>query len=148
MPCPIARALDVVGDWWTLLIVRDALIYEQTRFEDIRKHLGITTSVLADRLDRLVENGMLVRTDAPRGRSPHEYLPTDKARALYPVLAGLAAWGEQYVDDPDIFDVPFFHTSCGTQLAGALHCPTCDSAADNQDIHAKAGPRVDRSATA
>src|SRR3954463_422170 len=98
MPCSIARTLDVVGVWWTMLLVRDAL-RGTTRFEDFHRTLGIARTVLKARLDRLVETGIMERRqyqDRPRGS---EYLLTDKGRALYPVVIALMQWGDEWAAD-------------------------------------------------
>lgn len=90
--CPVARALDVVGDWWTLLIVRDAFA-GVTRFGDFQKRLGVAKNILATRLKDMVEQGLL-QTSEVGARS--EYQLTDKGRALMPVLVTLAQWGETH----------------------------------------------------
>ncbi|MDQ0704618.1 helix-turn-helix transcriptional regulator [Pseudomonas edaphica] len=95
--CPVARALDVVGDWWTLLIIRDAYA-GVTRFGDFQKHLGVAKNILATRLKDMVEQGLL-QTSEVGARS--EYQLTDKGRALMPVLVTLAQWGETFTQPAD-----------------------------------------------
>ncbi|MCJ7959778.1 MAG: helix-turn-helix transcriptional regulator [Pseudomonas sp.] len=92
--CPVARALDVVGDWWTLLIIRDAFA-GVTRFGDFQKHLGVAKNILATRLKDMVEQGLL-QTSEVGARS--EYQLTDKGRALMPVLVTLAQWGQAFTE--------------------------------------------------
>ncbi|OAE10311.1 HxlR family transcriptional regulator [Pseudomonas simiae] len=92
--CPVARALDVVGDWWTLLIIRDAYA-GVTRFGDFQKNLGVAKNILATRLKDMVEQGLL-QTSEIGARS--EYQLTDKGRALMPVLVTLAQWGEAFTE--------------------------------------------------
>ncbi|MCF5723291.1 winged helix-turn-helix transcriptional regulator [Pseudomonas syringae] len=96
--CPVARALDVVGDWWTLLIIRDAFA-GVTRFGDFQKHLGVAKNILATRLKDMVEQGLL-QTSEVGARS--EYQLTDKGRALMPVLVTLAQWGEAFTEPDDV----------------------------------------------
>lgn len=96
--CPVARALDVVGDWWTLLIIRDAFA-GVTRFGDFQKHLGVAKNILATRLKDMVEQGLLVTREVG-ARS--EYQLTDKGRALMPVLVTLAQWGEAFTVPEDV----------------------------------------------
>lgn len=96
--CPVARALDVVGDWWTLLIIRDAFA-GVTRFGDFQKHLGVAKNILATRLKDMVEQGLLQTTEVG-ARS--EYQLTDKGRALMPVLVTLAQWGEAHTAPEDV----------------------------------------------
>lgn len=90
--CPIARSLDVVGDWWTLLILRDALD-GATRFDQFTRHLGIAANMLTRRLTALQDHGLLTRAKYQDHPPRHEYLTTPRARALLPVLITLEQWG-------------------------------------------------------
>jgi DNA-binding HxlR family transcriptional regulator len=91
--CPIARALDVIGDWWSLLIVRDAL-RGTTRFGDFQKSLGMSKNILTLRLRALTEQNILELVPASDGSAYSEYRLTAKGRSLYPVLVSLALWGQ------------------------------------------------------
>ena len=93
--CSVAQTLEVVGDWWSLLIVRE-LFFGVTRFDDIQRRLGIARNTLTDRLDWLCRHGVLVR--APYGDSGgrFEYRLTDKGRDLQPVLLAMVAWGDKW----------------------------------------------------
>ena len=94
MPCSIARTLDLVGDWWTLLIIREAFLGVR-RFADFRDHLGIARNILSDRLRKLVAEGILTKqAKEPRG---HEYRLTDKGRDLWGVLTALRLWGDKWI---------------------------------------------------
>lgn len=99
--CPIVRALDVLGDRWTLILLRESL-NGVSRFEDLQRHLGISPSVLSTRLRAMVDNGLLERVPYRQEgeRERHEYHPTDKAWDLYPVLVGLMRWGDRHLGDP------------------------------------------------
>ncbi|WP_216911319.1 winged helix-turn-helix transcriptional regulator [Nocardia noduli] len=99
--CPIVRALDVLGNRWTLIVLRESLNGVH-RFEDFLHHLGVSPSVLSKRLREMVDQGLLVREPyrEPGGRERHEYHPTQKAWELYPVLVGLMQWGDRYLGDP------------------------------------------------
>ena len=100
MNCSIAQTLDVVGDPWTLLIVRDAL-FGTTRFDDFRRSLGIPRATLASRLDTLVEHGVMERCRYQERPERYEYVLTDKGRDLRRVLISLLQWGDQWSDlDP------------------------------------------------
>ncbi|OZI66999.1 winged helix-turn-helix transcriptional regulator [Bordetella genomosp. 11] len=93
-PCPIARSLDVIGDWWSLLIVREALS-GTCRFSDFQQRLGLARNILSTRLRNLVEAGVLETRPSP-GRCDHnEYHLTDKGRRLQPVLRALYTWGKE-----------------------------------------------------
>lgn len=124
MNCGIARALDVVGEWWTLLLLRD--VYRGIRrFDELQQSLGVATNVLTARLRRLVEEGILVRRAYQERPPRYEYVLTDKGRALSPVLVGLMQWGEQYYladGSPRVL----VHTTCGEVTAPYLVCSACD----------------------
>lgn len=97
--CPIARTLDVIGDWWSLLIIRDALMGAR-RFSQFQKNLGVAKNILTIRLRTLVAQGILELKPASDGSAYQDYVPTDKARGLFPVLVALRQWGEQYAFAP------------------------------------------------
>ncbi len=97
--CPSARSLDVIGDWWSLLIVRDAFD-GLTRFGEFQKSLGIAKNILAQRLRTLVERGILASVPAANGGAHQEYRLTDMGRDLFPVMVALRQWGERYLFEP------------------------------------------------
>src|SRR5215831_18369237 len=96
--CAIAAALSVVGDRWTLLILRDAFLGVR-RFEDFRSRLGTTRHRLADRLRKLVEHGVLERVPYDERPPRFEYRLTEKGRDLYPVVVSLTRWGDRWMAD-------------------------------------------------
>jgi len=91
--CPVARSLDAIGDWWSLLIVRDAFDGLR-RFGEFQKSLGVAKNILSDRLRTLVAHGILTAVPASDGSAYQEYVLTEKGRALFPVIVGLRQWGE------------------------------------------------------
>ncbi len=93
--CPIARSLDSIGDWWSLLIVRDALAFGKRRFGEFQKSLGLARNILASRLRKLVAHGILESVPASDGSAYQEYVLTERGRSLYVVLTALRQWGEQ-----------------------------------------------------
>jgi DNA-binding HxlR family transcriptional regulator len=95
-PCPVARTLDVIGDWWSLLIVRDAFD-GVCRFSEFQKGLGMAKNILSTRLRTLVAQGILEIAPASDGSAYQEYILTDKGRALFPVIVGLRQWGEDHL---------------------------------------------------
>lgn len=101
MQCSIAKALDVVGDQWTMLILRDAL-QGVTRFDELATRLDIPRATLTARLDHLCASGVLERRRYQERPPRHEYVVTDKGRALRPVVVTLMQWGDEWVrhDDP------------------------------------------------
>ncbi|AYD64119.1 helix-turn-helix transcriptional regulator [Achromobacter sp. LC458] len=97
--CPVARSLDAIGDWWSLLIVRDAFDGVR-RFGEFQKSLGVAKNILSDRLRTLVAHGILAVAPASDGSAYQEYVLTDKGRALFPVIVGLRQWGEDHYYGP------------------------------------------------
>lgn len=97
--CPIARALDAIGDWWSLLIVREAF-FGKRRFGEFQKNLGLAKNILSTRLRKLVAGGILQIGPASDGSAYQEYVLTDKGRGLYTVLVALRQWGEAYLYEP------------------------------------------------
>lgn len=93
--CPVARSLDAIGDWWSLLIVRDAFDGVR-RFGEFQKSLGVAKNILSDRLRTLVAHGILTAAPASDGSAYQEYVLTDKGRALFPVIVSLRQWGEDH----------------------------------------------------
>lgn len=96
MPCSVARTLDTVGDWWTLLIVRDAMLGVR-RFSDFHARTGIAKNILTDRLRKLVADGILERVAAGAQGRRYEYVLTEKGAALFPVLTALREWGDRWI---------------------------------------------------
>lgn len=94
--CPVARSLDVVGDWWSLLIVRDTLRGPR-RFGELQKSLGMAKNILAARLKDLVARDILVQQRAADGSAFQEYVLTERGRALLPVIVALRDWGDQFL---------------------------------------------------
>lgn len=104
MPCPVARALGCVGEWWSLLIIRD-VIQGLTRFDEFEKSLGISSSMLARRLVQLVEQGLLEKRPYQQRPVRYEYLLTEKSRALYPILLMLFEWGDRYATPSGVHEI-------------------------------------------
>lgn len=98
--CPSARALDVIGDWWSLLIVREAFD-DVTRFSAFQKNLGIARNILAERLRKLTGEGILKSVPDPNGGAHQEYVLTPKGRDLLPVVVALRQWGEKHLFAPN-----------------------------------------------
>ncbi|MCB8822827.1 winged helix-turn-helix transcriptional regulator [Microvirga rosea] len=98
-PCPVARALDVIGDWWSLLIIRDAFDGVR-RFSEFEASLGIAKGILASRLRNLTEHGILETAPASDRSAYREYLLTEKGRGLFLVIVALRQWGEDHLYRP------------------------------------------------
>ena len=100
--CPIARSLDAIGDWWSLLIIRDALLGAR-RFGEFQKSLGLAKNILTVRLRTLVDQGILQMAPASDGSAYQEYVLTPKGRGVFPVLVALRQWSEEFAGEPDGF---------------------------------------------
>jgi DNA-binding HxlR family transcriptional regulator len=100
--CPIARSLDVIGDWWSLLIVRDAFL-GVSRFSEFQKSIGLAKNILTVRLRALVDDGILKTAPASDGSAYQEYVLTPKGRGVFPVLVALRQWSEEFSGEPGGF---------------------------------------------
>jgi len=121
--CSAARALEFVGERWSLLILRDALFRGMTRFSEFERSLGVAPNVLAKRLDLFVKSGLLEQTRAVSDDSLH-YRPTPKGLAFKPVIMALTAWGDRWAA-PEGPPVHFEHQGCGGRLTLRSHCSQC-----------------------
>src|ERR1700688_687674 len=99
--CPVARSLDVIGDWWSLLIIRDASLGRR-RFGELQKSLGLAKNILTVRLRALVDQGILKTAPASDGSAYQEYLLTPKGRGVFPVLVALRQWSEEFSFSPGV----------------------------------------------
>ncbi|MGH9210448.1 MAG: winged helix-turn-helix transcriptional regulator [Acidimicrobiales bacterium] len=139
MNCSVARSLEVIGEWWTLLIIRDAML-GVTRFDEMQRRLGIARNILAARLDMLVQHGVLERRtyDAARGRS--DYVLTDKGRALWPVLVAIRQWGDEWIVGAGNAPLEMLHAGCGSVARAEPACSECGEPLQLGEVRAVAGP--------
>jgi DNA-binding HxlR family transcriptional regulator len=135
MACPIARTLDVVGEWWTLLIVRDALLGAR-RFDEF-KQTGITDTTLTARLKRLTREGVLERRLYQVRPNRYEYLLTAKGRGLAPVIAALKGWGQEWTTGDDC-SPRLIHTICDHEVGANLTCAQCGRAITPDEVQPRA----------
>src|ERR1700729_3060774 len=98
--CPIARSLDAIGDWWSLLIIRDAFLGKR-RFGEFQKSLGVARNILTTRLRTLVDDGILTTVPASDGSAYQDYVLTAKGRGVFPVLVALRQWSEEFSGAPE-----------------------------------------------
>jgi DNA-binding HxlR family transcriptional regulator len=131
--CALARALEVVGERWTMLIVRDAF-YGVRRFNDFQAHLDIPKAVLSERLGWLTENGVLERRPDPKHSGRALYELTAAGRDLWPALYALLVWGGRHRSPNSRV---FKHAACGTLLDDAGYCTECDLVPGPEDIVAE-----------
>jgi DNA-binding HxlR family transcriptional regulator len=141
LTCSVARALSVVGDRWTLLVLRDAFLGVR-RFEDFQADLGTTRHRLADRLHKLVAQGILERVQYEARPARFEYRLTDKGRDLYPVIVSLTRWGDRWMAGRDGPPIELVHRRCGRTIMPTLTCPECGDPVGARDMRAQAGPAL------
>lgn len=136
--CSVARTLELVGDRWTLLVLRDALGGVR-RFEDFRTRLGVAHNVLADRLARLTEAGILDRRLYQTRPDRYDYHVTERGLDLWPVIASLLLWGDRYAA-PDGPPVLVVHRGCGGRMEIGLTCSKCGAPLGPYDTDSLPGP--------
>jgi DNA-binding HxlR family transcriptional regulator len=141
--CSIARTLDVVGEWWTLLILRDAFLGTR-RFDDFQSSLGLARSVLTARLQKLTEHGVLERRPYSEHPPRYEYHLTAKGRALFPVIASMLRWGDDWAPAPGGPPRILVHDSCGQITQPVLTCPHCHGEVSAANTHSEPGPGSQR----
>lgn len=137
--CSIARTLDVVGEWWTLLILRDAFRGTE-RFDDFHVSLGMARSVLTARLKKLTDEGVLAKLPYSEHPPRYEYRLTEKGLALFPVIAALLRWGDDWAVGPAGPPVHVVHTTCGHAMHPALVCPHCRGEVSAASTRSVPGP--------
>jgi DNA-binding HxlR family transcriptional regulator len=138
MPCSIAQCLEAVGEWWTVLILRDAFL-GVTRFDAFQRRLGIARNVLAQRLTHLIEHGILDRVAYQENPVRYDYRLTDKGRDLWPVLTMMRQWGDRWAA-PDGPPLAAVHVPCGHITVAVPVCHECGKTMELSDIKTVAGP--------
>jgi len=137
--CSIARSLEVVGERWSLLIIRNALFAGSTRYSDFQRSLGIATNVLQDRLDGFVEAGIMRRRRYSEQPELYEYLLTEKGRDFAPALIALTEWGDRWAA-PDGRPILYRHGACGSPVSHEVVCASCGRLDDLAGVQAWPGP--------
>jgi len=110
--CPVARSLEAIGDWWTLLIIREALLGVR-RFGEFQSKLGMAKNILSARLRSMLDHGILATAPASDGSAYQEYVLTPKGRGLFPILVALRQWSEEFDDAPEEIDTIMVDRSKG-----------------------------------
>jgi DNA-binding HxlR family transcriptional regulator len=142
-PCSIARTLDVVGEWWSPLILRD-VAYGVRRFREIQDDLGISANVLSDRLETLVGEGLLETRIYQQRPERREYRLTEKGADLVPVLLALKQWGDRWKWPDGRGPVRAVHGDCGHDVSVEVRCPHCERAVRTDELRAKPGAGLAR----
>ncbi|MFK4149456.1 winged helix-turn-helix transcriptional regulator [Streptomyces sp. NPDC004065] len=138
--CSIARALEVVGERWTLLVIRDAL-YGVRRYNDFLTHLGIPRAVLAARLQTLTAEGLLVKRRYQQSPPRDEYVLTERGAGLWPTLLSLGTWGREHYGEARLRY--FRHAGCGAELGSNGACTACGTVVPLEDVIMIPGPGLD-----
>jgi DNA-binding HxlR family transcriptional regulator len=138
-PCSIARTIDLLGDWWTPLVLREAF-YGTKRFDAFQRVLGIGRNVLTQRLRRLVDEGILERVPYQQRPTRHEYVLTPKGRDLFPVLAAMTSWGDRWLAGDAGVPVVLHHTSCAHDASATVVCSACREPLELPDVQVRLGP--------
>jgi DNA-binding HxlR family transcriptional regulator len=138
MHCSLAQCLEIVGEWWSLLIVRDALL-GVTRFDEFQRRLGISRSILTQRLTTLVDAGVLSKHPYSEHPPRYAYQLTDKGRDLWPVITTMRQWGDKYAA-PDGRPLELVHKNCGEITTAVLTCSACGEPLGPRDVRSVPGP--------
>jgi DNA-binding HxlR family transcriptional regulator len=138
MHCSVAQCLEVVGEWWSMLILRDVFL-GVTRFDDFQKRLGIARNILNQRLNHLVEHGVLEKVLYSDRPPRYDYRLTTKGRDLWPVLTAMRQWGDRYAA-PDGPPLELTHKGCGHVADAVMVCSACSERIEARDVRAGPGP--------
>ncbi|MBL7250869.1 winged helix-turn-helix transcriptional regulator [Alloalcanivorax marinus] len=138
-PCSLARALAVIGDRWTLMVLRDCFLGVR-RFDHFQERLGVTRHVLSDRLRKLVHQGVLEKAAYQERPRREEYRLTDMGRALHPVIVHLVQWGDRYLADERGAPLLHEHRTCGHRLEARLTCGACGEPVAPRDVRVRQNP--------
>jgi DNA-binding HxlR family transcriptional regulator len=139
MQCSVARTLEIVGEWWTMLIIREAFNGVR-RFDEFQQKLGIARNVLSDRLRKLVDAGVLERRQYTDRPARYEYRLTQKGLDLYPILVSLLQWGDRWVAGEAGPPIVLRHRACGHDMHASLNCDECGQLVRPRDVEARPGP--------
>ncbi|WP_028934692.1 winged helix-turn-helix transcriptional regulator [Pseudonocardia spinosispora] len=140
-PCSIARTVDLTGDWWTPLVMRQAF-YGARRFEQFQHQLGLSRNVLTQRLDALVEADMLDRVPYQDRPTRYEYVPTEKGRDFFTVLAAMIRWGDRWLADPEGPPIELHDRRTGDRVQPAVVDAATGEPLDIRNIRATPGPSL------
>jgi len=140
--CSIARALAVVGERWSLLVMREVLLGRR-RFQEIRRNTGVAANILTDRLQTLVDHGLLERRRYSDQPESYEYVATAKGRDLNPVLVSLMQWGDRHLAGETGPPRVLVHTSCGHDTDPQLRCSHCGERLHSEHLRVRPGPGAD-----
>ncbi|MGW2082796.1 winged helix-turn-helix transcriptional regulator [Streptomyces sp. NPDC001939] len=138
-PCSIARTMDLLGDWWTPLVLREAF-YGIKRFDVFQAELGIARNTLADRLRRLVDEGLMEKRAYQHEPVRYDYVLTDMGRDFFGVLAAMNRWGDRWLAEEAGPPVVFHHDRCGQEGHVEVVCSECKEPMTAEDTRPRLGP--------
>jgi DNA-binding HxlR family transcriptional regulator len=139
--CAVAAAVEILGDRWSLLVLREAF-FGVRRFEELRRNTGAAKNILADRLTRLVADGILSREQYSERPPRFEYRLTEKGLDFWPVIVTLAQWGARWGDLDLGPAIALQHRACGSVVEPALTCPDCGEPLDARSMRVVPGPAM------
>lgn len=139
--CSVSRALSVVGDRWSLLIIRSAFL-KARRFSDFQSDIGLTKHRLSDRLNKLVEEGVFEKVLYQQKPARYEYVLTPKGLDLYPLILSLVHWGDRWMAGEEGAPIEHIHKNCGQRIKPSYYCPECQDSIRPQDMRVVAGPAL------
>lgn len=137
--CSIARTVGVIGDRWSLLILRDCFLRVR-RFDEFQERLGITRHLLSDRLKKLVSYGVLRRTPYQDAPKRYEYVLTQKGLDLYPIIMAIVHWGDVHMSDERGRPMLHRHKACGCEFDPVTVCSECRAPVSAKEVVAFPGP--------
>lgn len=138
-PCSVARTMDLLGDWWTPLVLREAF-YGIRRFDEFQHALGIARNTLSDRLHRLVDEGLLEKQPYQTEPTRYDYVLTAKGRDFFSVILAMTRWGDDWLAGEAGPPITFHHTSCGHDTHAEVVCAQCREPMHAEDTVARMGP--------
>ena len=139
MQCSLARTLELIGDWWSPLIVRD-LFLGISRFDELVEDLGISRNLLTRRLRSLVESGIVQKHEYQRRPRRYDYHLTEAGRELVPAILALTEWGDRWVEPGRGRPILFTHTLCGHRFQPTVTCSECGEPITAETVSAAGGP--------
>ncbi len=137
--CSLARTLAVLGDSWSVLVLRDVHL-GVTRFDDLQRDLGVARNVLTDRLERLVAGGLLHRRPYQERQPRFDYLLTERGADLMPALFAVTAWGDRWTAGDEGVPARFTHAGCGSETVATVCCSACGKPLEADDVRTAPGP--------
>lgn len=137
--CSLAQSLEVMGDWWSPLILRD-LYLGLDRFDQLVIDLGISRNLLTNRLETMLDAGLIARTPYQDNPMRYRYTLSEAGRELLPILMALTAWGDRWVTPEGGPPIQFTHTTCGHRTTPTVACSECGEPLDTSHVMPTPGP--------